>query len=243
MTNHDRWRGLRLGLSGMRDQDPSVIEPAVRSAEVPQGNPRFLGEVIDGGAMPSTTDRIFLVHPVGLFGSENEGASAVLAVDGTRTIPVVVIGGAVPTAGDLLLALAVGARWVAEFGRGGALLACTPCSIPRRNLTLSWTNPLLGAGSTTLAFAPPGQWNSPCVNRLLFQLSCTGGSVRLAVTYFVSGDCPGGQSQSCVSPGLTPFAITLDSFSCNPLLLHYTVGNTGCPALWDEGYTAFTITE
>jgi hypothetical protein len=242
MTNHDRWRGLRLSLSGMRDHAPSVIEPAVRAADVPQGNSRFLGEVIDGGAMPSTTDRIFLVHPLSLFGLENEGASAVLATDGTRTIPVVVIGATAPAAGDLLLALAVGGRWVAEVGRGAAL-ACTPCPIPRRDLTLSWTNPLLGAGTTTLAFAPPGQWNSPCVNGLLFQLSCFGGSVRLAVTYFVSGDCPGGQSQSCVNPGLSPFAITLDSSSCNPLLLHYTVGNTGCRALWGQGYTAFTITE
>ncbi len=241
--DEDRTRLLRLRLNGARQPDSLDLELA--AAATCRGTPRFLGQVVNGGSMPRGTDRVFLVNPVRLSGAEQEGAAAVLAVDGSRTIPVVVIGSAVPAVGDLLPTLAIGGRWVAQAG-GSALLPCSPCAIPKKNLTLSWTNNLIGPGSTTLVFTPPGQWNSPCVNQMLFQLSCAGGLVQLTVTYFLSGACPGGQSQSCVSPGHDPFAITLDSFSCAgapAFLLHYTVKSSGCPVLWSDGYTAFTITE
>ena len=69
--------------------------------------------------MPSATDRVFLsIRSAGW--KEDEGATASLAVDGTRTIPVVVIGETAPQAGDLLLALAVGGRWVAESRAGSS---------------------------------------------------------------------------------------------------------------------------
>jgi hypothetical protein len=239
---HNRSRSLRLLVNETFGHYPQVLSAAARAGDAARGNPRFIGQVVDGGSMPRATGRVFLVNPVTLSGLENEAAPTVLSVDGTRKIPVVVIGARPPAAGDLLLALALGGRWVAEVG-GTATLPCSPCPIPSKDLTLSWANNLIGTGSTKLTFIPPSQWTSACANQLLFQLTCAGNVVQLTVTYYISGVCPGGQGQSCTSPGSNPLAITLDSFSCSPFLLDYSVNSAGCPVLWSDGYTAFTITE
>lgn len=237
----DLTRLLRL-----RSRDPcATAAMGLATARAPRGTPRFLGQIVGGAGMPTGTDRVYLLSPVRLDGGDAEGATASVAVDGTRAIPVVVIGSTPPQAGDLLVALAVGGRWVAESRSGSSppVLSCSPCNIPKKNLTLSWANPLIGDGSTPLVFVPPGQWNSACTNQLLFSLACPGSSVSLSVTYFLSGSCPTGQSQTCVSPGYDPFTLSLDSSTCSPFFLHYTVTGAGCPVLWSSGYTSFSITE
>lgn len=239
---HDRSRILRLRMSESRVTNWPGVEQSVESASIPRGTLRFLGKVIDGGAMPGATDHVFLVNPVKLYGAETEGSPAVLAVDGSRTIPVVAIGASAPAVGDLLLAFSVGGRWVARAG-GSTTLSCSPCLLPKKNLTLSWTNALLGAGSATLTFNPPSQWNSSCIHDMLVQLSCPGTLMQLSIAYFLSGQCPTGQPQSCTSRGFNPFSITLGTSSCSPLLVQFLVSGTGCPALWNDGYSAFTITE
>jgi hypothetical protein len=240
----DPTRLLRL----RRDDDLDLGDIALvpRAADppspAPRGTPRFLGSVFDGGAMPSQAGRVFLVNPVRLDGAEAEGSTATFTIDGTRAIPVVFVGGSPPAAGDLVVALAVGGRWVAE-GSFHPGLACSPCPIPRRDLTVSWSGGPFGSGSTPLFYNAPGQWNSACSNQMLYSLSCPGGSVRFAVTYFVSGDCPGGQAMSCTTPGDIPPSLLLVSSSCSPFYLRYTVSSTGCPALAANGFTAFSITE
>jgi len=139
---HDPTRLLRL-----RSRDPRAIAAlGLSTALAPRGTPRFLGQVVGGAGMPTGTDRVYLLNPVRLDGLDAEGATASLAVDGARTIPVVVIGGTPPQAGDLLVALAVGGRWVAESRAGSSppVLYCSPCNIPKKNLTLSWTNLMIG---------------------------------------------------------------------------------------------------
>ena len=153
--------------------------------------------------MPDKTGRVFLLNPLSADGPETEGASASFAVDSTRAIPVVVVGGKPPEAGDLLVALAVGGRWVAE-GSPDQALGCSPCPIPRRDLTLSWAGGPHGGGSTPLVYTAPGRWNSACANQMLYSLSCPGGSVRFAVTYFVSGGCPGRSGDDLHLPGRRP---------------------------------------
>jgi len=237
---HDPTRLLRLRSRKLCES--ATLAPATALAS--RGTPRFLGQVVGGATMPSATDRVYLMNPVRLDGGDAEGAGASLTVDATRTIPVVVIGEVPPQAGDLLIALAVGGRWVAESRSSSSpLLSCSPCNIPRKNLTLSWTNSMIGAGSTSLVYAPPGQWNSSCSNQLLFSLACPGSRVMLSVTYFLSGNCPTGQSQSCVSPGYDPFTLSLDGSTCSPFFLQYTVTGAGCPVLWSSGYTSLSITE
>jgi hypothetical protein len=237
-------RILRLRLASYIDLGDREMVPRAAAAPSPspRGTPRFLGRVFDGGAMPDQAGRVFLVNPVQVDGAEAEGSTVSFAVDGTRSVPVVFVGGSVPQAGDLLVALAVGGRWVAD-GNPHPGLGCSPCPIPLRDLTVSWAGGPGGGGSTPLHYTAPGQWNSACSNGLLYTLSCPGGSVRFAVTYFVSGHCPGGQAMSCTAPGDNPRSLQLDHSSCDPFFLRYTVSPQGCPALAANGITAFSITE
>jgi hypothetical protein len=94
-----------------------------------------------------------------------------------------------------------------------------------------------------MPYAPPGSWGSDCVNQLLFGLGCTGGYIQFTVTYFVSGACPDGQSQSCHNPGSAPFAFTLADYTCDPFHLHYTVTGTNCPLVYESGYTDIYVDE
>ena len=66
---------------------------------------------------------------------------------------------------------------------------------------------------------------------------------QLTVTYFLSGYCPTGQSQSCVSPGYDPFALSLDSFTCSPFFLQYTVNGLVARCSGAMDIQSFTITE
>ena len=78
----------------------------------------------------------------------------------------------------------------------GSGVPCGSCTIPASDLTLSWTNPIIGNGSTPLVYsAGPTTWTSACTNQLLFQLACIGGVSVLIVTYYISGSCPTGQAQ------------------------------------------------
>lgn len=107
-----RWDDRRdPGIDRNRLRVPGLGEPA------PRGAPRFVGQVINAGAFPDRTDRVVLVHPVRIDGDETEGGPASLAVDSSRTIPVVVVGGRPPEIGDYLVVVSVGGRWVADrFG-------------------------------------------------------------------------------------------------------------------------------
>jgi len=172
------------------------------------GSPRFLGQVASGGEIPSSTKKVFFVHPVTLDGLEREGGLASLSADTSRTIPVVMIGSRVPSAGDLIMAFSIGGRWVANSG-ASSLLNCSPCSLPRKNLVLSWTNNRLGNGSTPLVFRAPLSWTSACSQQLLFYLTCSASLIQLGVTYDLSGSCPSGRPQTCASPGLSPLALAL----------------------------------
>lgn len=112
----DPMRSLRLKWDDRRD--PGIDRNRLRALGIGEpasrGAPRFVGRVHDAGAMPDRTDRVFLVHPVGLDGNETEGSEASPIVDSSRSIPVVVVGSRAPEAGELLLAVSVGGRWVAD---------------------------------------------------------------------------------------------------------------------------------
>jgi len=112
----DPLRPLRLKWDDRRD--PGIDRNRLRAPGLgdpgSRGAPRFVGQVFDAGAMPNRVDRVFLVHPVRFDGPELQGSAASPTVDASRAIPVVVVGSRAPEAGDLLVAVAVGGRWVAE---------------------------------------------------------------------------------------------------------------------------------
>jgi hypothetical protein len=107
-------RDRQAGLCAAIDRAPIV--PATAAA-------RRLVSVYNGGNMPTQPDYIFLTHPVWLDGSEVEGGPASPNVDTSATIPVVVLRGA-PQVGDLLVASAVGGRWVAERSGSCTVTVC-----------------------------------------------------------------------------------------------------------------------
>src|SRR5438045_494673 len=111
---HDPRRLLRLRWGEDLDLGGRTYVPraARASSPAPRGTPRFLGRVVNRGAIPNQTGRVYLVNPVHLDGVESEGATASISVDSSRTIPVLVIGTKPPAVGDLLIALSVGGRWV-----------------------------------------------------------------------------------------------------------------------------------
>jgi hypothetical protein len=125
---------------------------------------------------------------------------------------------------------------------------CNPCDIPKRNLTVSWANSVFGNGSAPLVYHEPTQyvgarWVSECANQLIYEFYCAFPDLRLEVSYFISGSCPGGRKSSCTSDGLGGRFLQVDSYSCDPFHLAYTVTRGLCPVLASSGYTSFTVTE
>ena len=207
---------------------------------------RRLVQVYDGGSLPTAANRVYLTRPVELDGGEVEGGSATPDVDGSTSIPVVVLHNAA-VAGDLLPATAVGGRWVAEKGKPKSSgYPCGTCTIPMSDLTVSWNNAIWGPGSTPLIYQPsPGtSWKSACSQELLYQLSCNQGQVEFRVTYFLSGSCPTGQSQYASNLRNNPYRLTVSSLVCgSSFLMTLAVSSSGSPNLWASGYTSFTISK
>jgi hypothetical protein len=206
--------------------------------------PRRLVQIFNGGSMPSSPDHFFLAYPIELDGAEIEGGTGTPVDDASQPIVVDVLGHA-PSAGDILTAYAVGGRWVAERGQSGsgASLACSPCIIPAQNLVLSWVNAISGNGSTVLNYTTaPASWTSGCTKSLLYKLLCAGGEVELRVIYFTAGSCPTGTQQYCSSLRVTPYGLTLSSYTCSPFSMTFLSKSAACPAITSSGYTQFTIT-
>ena len=206
---------------------------------------RRLVQVYDAGHMPTSSDHIFACNPVELDGSEAEGQTYTPVADTGTTLFVDVLGG-VPAVGDLLKARAVGGRWVAELRDTPATptFPCGSCGIPKANLTVSWSNGIIGNGSTRMGFTAPSTWISACTNQLLYQILCNAGQVEFRVIYFISGACPTGQSNYCSTLGNNPLKLTQTSLTCgDAFLLACTVGSSGCPNLYENGYTGFTVSE
>jgi hypothetical protein len=218
------------------------------SRQQPFSSARLVVQVYNGGSMPSSTPAVFLTHSVLITGAETEGGSGTLTADTATTVPVVFLGSTAPTAGDYTTAYAVGGRWVAErggSGGGGGTVPCSPCNIPTSgSLTLSWTNPLTGNGSTTMTFnSGTNLWTTGCVDfGLSFQLGCNGGNMELRAIFYGGSGCPDGTSNYCSNLRTSPFTLTLASHTCSPFSATWTLTDAGCPALYNAGNTQFVIT-
>jgi hypothetical protein len=211
---------------------------------------RQLVQVFNGGSMPAAVPRVYFTHPVLATGTVSEGGIATLTTDTMTTVPVIFLNH-VPAVGDYATAYSVGGRWVAEESTPGGSLSvvCSPCSLPKSNLTISWTNPLTGNGSATLVYtASPQQWLAQCVDSgLTFKLLCTSGGIELQITYYTSGGCPGGTSQFCSNLRASPLELLLTASTCSPLSLTFSPSSPGhfgdlCPQVYSLGNTQLTVT-
>lgn len=120
---------------------------------------------------------------------------------------------------------------------------CGSCTIPRSDLTVSWSNVIWGNGSATLAYnAIPTTWASGCTMELLYQLSCVAGQLEFRVTYFLSGSCPTGQGQYASNLRSNPYRLIVNSLTCgSSFLMDLSVTSTSSPNLASFGYTGFTV--
>jgi hypothetical protein len=216
----------------------------------PEGTASRLVQIYDGGAMASSPDHFYYTHPVEVGGTETEGGSGSTSADTANTIVVDVLGHA-PTVGDILVAYAVGSRWVAERGgsSGGGGITCSPCTLPTTDLTLSWVNPIYGDGSVPIVYngdpSSPAWANTGCsgaLGELVFQLACVDGSLNLKVVYFTGGACPTGTTSFCQTGGSSGHQLTLASYTCSPLSVTFDSTLSSCPALTNNGYTQFVVT-
>jgi hypothetical protein len=245
-----RGNGETLGRSDarvLRDRQAALSRAIDRApAGRPHGAAQILGQVYDGGSMPSSPNLFYLTHPAIVTGAETEGGSATVTADTATTVPVLVLRGT-PSVGDLLTAYSVGGRWVSEEGAtggGSGTLPCSPCAIPTTNLTVSWTNILSGSGSDTMVYTGglTPIWQTGCSGAggaNIFKLTCNTGSIELRAFYFTSGSCPTGASAFCSNLLSSPQQLVMSS-TCSPFSLTFTL--TNCLDLSASGYTSITIT-
>ncbi len=116
----------------------------------------------------------------------------------------------------------------------------TPCPLPRKDLTLSWTR-VGGNGSWTLTYDPAAKmWKLACSGTGLSVDLTMDGTQAIGLVIRLRGspsDCSG--SLSTFSLGST---IALASFTCEPLYLEFKPSFT-TQALYANGYRTFTVTE
>lgn len=127
---------------------------------------------------------------------------------------------------------------------GPITISCSPCNLPATNLTISWTNPILGNGSATMVYSPtPNQWQTGCCDGgLMFQLFCTSSTIELRGIFWTSGACPTGTTSYCSNLGSAPLKLTVTSSTCSPLNLVFGVDGTNCPTLFSDGNLHLTVT-
>ncbi len=144
------------------------------------------------------------------------------------------VGAATPTGGLMLGSLGCCC--------GATPFQCGNCSIPKKDLTLDWSNEIIGDGSTKLLFNGTNQWASSCTHQVLYLLFCNALNLEFRVIYFISGACPNGQSNFCSTFGNPPLRLNRTSLTCGDNFdLEATVTNQGCPNLFGNGYTSFSI--
>lgn len=106
--------------------------------------------------------------------------------------------------------------------------SCFPCTIPPNNLAVCLHNVIRPDESVSLVYTAPNLWKSACHRGLIFTVTCTGGITSFIVTYFISGSCPDGQSQTCT--------LARTSATCDPYYLTHAITYANCPFLSLAGY-------
>ncbi len=134
-------------------------------------------------------------------------------------------------------------RWRCCCTTSVPLFTCGTCTIPKANLTVTYHNGVIGDGTAVLVWDGVNNWQSVCTNQVIYQILCNAGTPEFRVRYFISGSCPTGQSAFCSTLGSNPLKLTKDSLVCGASFdIEVSVTNAGCPNLWGNGYTSFSIT-
>jgi hypothetical protein len=108
----EEYRQLRERYDSFRQLIDRVPPPAPTTE-------RLALQIYDGGNMPTSGDHYFLGHVVQFGAPEVEGGTPTQSVDLDSAIPVDVLGTNPPAVDDIVIAVGVGGRWVAEHGGSG----------------------------------------------------------------------------------------------------------------------------
>lgn len=120
-----------------------------RAGLVPSAPPTYLGQVYNGGSIPTAAGRVYLTRPVSVAVNDVENSTPTFTPDTSLSVPVLVLGG-VATAGTNLLAENVDGRWVAE------VLAASGCSSGTLVFTVTGCSGAALSGATVSVTGPGG---------------------------------------------------------------------------------------
>lgn len=229
------------------------------------GSARQLVSIFQETTIPTQPDRYFAAHPATLGCAETEGDPCPPTIDTSTTMYVDVLNQAA-VAGDLLVATAVGGRWVAEKGSSkkncGCYIPCQTIQIPASDLTLTMAGSVSpcntargGIGpsqaysySTTLNYFGATGWFSNCLNDGPFaSYNCVPNNTGLAKFSLrcVSSTIVLGYAQYCTNGlgnGICPPPPTMGGF----LTEASGSGGIGCQAgpmgTGCGGFTAYSLT-
>ncbi len=159
----------------------------------------YLGQVYNGGSIPTVANRVYLTRPVTVAFNATEGATPAFTVDTSVSAPVLIING-IPTAGTNILAENVDGIWVADLAAVTATCA----------------------GTLTVNVKCGG------VNRSGATVTITLGATTLVATTNVSGNAtftPGAAGVWGVTVALSGFATYTGTFTfaCSNLALNLSI--------------------
>jgi hypothetical protein len=118
---------------------------------------------------------------------------------------------------------------------------CGQCPVPQVDMTVAWTNPITGDGSTTMKFSG-GFWQSECSNNVIYEMSCANTQMEFRVRYFTVGPCPTGQSERCSNLAPAPFKLIQTTLRCGYNFEMDLACDAACPALQLAGFRTFKVT-
>lgn len=248
------------------------IQDRVRARRLGDHPPVYLGQVYNGGSIPTTAGRIALTVPASFAGNETENATATITTDGTRTVPVLVLGTA-PGTGQNVLARNVNGLWVTQLRSSSGGGTCSVGSLPFNVKGCNGSN-LAGA---TVSVTGPGGYaqlgTTDASGNITFSIiGYPSGTYSYSVSYTGFTTVSGSRIATCTTNGTVSITLTPDAthacMTCCPkayprsitftspfgtgATATYTGSGTGngwscttienVPAFSDSGYGTFPVT-
>jgi len=134
---------------------------------------------------------------------------------------------------------------------GPGFSVCGTCSIPAEDLTLTYTNIILGNDTTTLVYSMVGgqpYWISACrpvagsmTAWYTAALTCVAGNLIFSFTLATNNICTTGLA-TCASNLSPNFKLTLVSITCGASFSAEYTTVPSCPGIEAPGFITMTIT-
>ena len=128
---------------------------------------------------------------------------------------------------------------------GAAMCTCGTCTIPQANLTLSYSNLIIGDGTTPLVYASGAR---PASGIRAARTNCTvstdlhGRASRVPGVLLLPAPAPPARASIVPTSDRPPNGLTQTGLTCgSAFLLACTVNSSSCPNIATYGYTGFAV--